>query len=40
MATGSLPSGDLLDDLCIRFILNVPQEDLQYVILLCLNPYF
>ena len=29
MATGSLPSEELLDDLCTRFILNVPAEDLQ-----------
>ncbi len=29
MAARNMPSEELLDDLCTRFILNVPAEDLQ-----------
>ena len=29
--TANMPNADLLDDLCTRFILNVPAEELQWV---------
>ena len=29
--TANMPNADLLDDLCTRFILNVPAEELQCV---------
>ena len=32
--TANMPNADLLDDLCTRFILNVPAEELQCVSLL------
>ena len=32
--SANMPNADLLDDLCTRFILNVPAEELQCVSLL------
>ena len=31
MTANRQPSTDLLEDLCTRFILNVPAEELEYV---------